>query len=203
MPAFPFFAALAGIGINQLDKSIQSLFEKKNFSMKKELRRALLTILIFATPIVTSAQLYPHLLSYYSYGVGGLNGAAKMGLETTYWCESYLPAVEYINEHADAGDNIWAEAWSHDVLIYYKLHGQLRDDLNIVHTKWATSLFGDIQSFGPEGLFFDADFVIYQNRQTHLYTESTPITTAWLAKKTPVFQKNVQDQPLVMFFDLR
>ena len=79
MPAFPFFAALAGIGISRLDKSIQSLFEKKNFSMNKELRRALLTILIFATPIVTSAQLYPHLLSYYSYGVGG-NWCCKNGL---------------------------------------------------------------------------------------------------------------------------
>lgn len=128
-----------------------------------------------------------------------------MGLETTYWCESYLTAVEYINEHANPGDNIWAEAWSHDVLIYYQLHGQLREDLKIVHVKnpWASSLFGEIQNFGPAGHFYEADFVIYQNRQTQLFTEETPITTAWLDKNTPVFKLDLQGQPLVMVFDLR
>ena len=35
-------------------------------------------------------------------------------------------------EDAKAGDRIWIEPWSHDVLIYYKMHGLLRSDVKIL-----------------------------------------------------------------------
>ncbi|MBC8505340.1 MAG: hypothetical protein ISR58_06820 [Anaerolineales bacterium] len=110
---------------------------------------------------MASIQLFPHLLSYYSFGVGGMRGAANLDLETTYWCESYLPAVEYINEHADPGDKVWVEAWSHDVLVYYMLH------------------------------------------QTQHYTQWKPITMEWINRNKPVYEIIIEDQPIMMVYDLR
>jgi len=39
---------------------------------------------LFAPHLTITAHMYPHLLSYYSEAVGGLRGATRLGLETTY-----------------------------------------------------------------------------------------------------------------------
>ena len=54
-----------------------------------------------------------------------------MGLESTYWCETYTEALEYLNANAQAGDTVWVDPWSHDVMVYYQMHGRLRHDVYI------------------------------------------------------------------------
>ncbi len=205
MPAFSFLAGLAAIGIIQLSKWVSTRIADKGFQITRAWISILLLILIFIGPLTAVVQLYPHLLSYYSFGVGGLPGAVDLGLETTYWCESYLPAVEYINEHAEQGDKVWVEPWSHDVLVYYKLHGQMRADLEIVFdtNPWVSSVFGNFRDYGVKGYFHNADFVIYQNRPTQLFTQSNPISLDWIEKNEPVFEIVIKGEPLVMVFDNR
>lgn len=205
MPAFPFLAGLAAIGVDQLSKWVATQIPDKGIQIKRGWISIPIVFLVFVGPLTTMAQLYPHLLSYYSFGVGGLRGGVNLGFETTYWCESYLSALEYINEHADPGDKVWVEAWSHDVLVYYKLHGQMRADLEVVFdpNPWVSSVFGDYRDYGVKGYYHNSDFVIYQNRPTQLYTKSNPITLDWIAEHEPVFEIELQGEPLVMVFDNR
>jgi hypothetical protein len=77
-------------------------------------------------------RLYPHYLSYYSEGVGGVVGANRLGLETTYWCETYKLALPILNKEAKPHDRVWVDPWSQDVLHYYQSQGMLRRDLVIL-----------------------------------------------------------------------
>ncbi|HTX92588.1 MAG TPA: glycosyltransferase family 39 protein [Anaerolineales bacterium] len=169
MPTFPFLACLAGVGFGWLIGLLRKWFE----SIKRPAILApagfLLAGLLFLPQVVTMIGLYPHLLSYYSEGVGGLPGATRMQLETTYWCETYAAAIPYINAHAQPGDKIWVEPYSYDVMIYYQLIGRLRPDVEILHnTPGAQSLFGPSAPQPVYGEFIRADWILYEYRQTQI-----------------------------------
>jgi hypothetical protein len=157
----------------------------------------LLAIVLLLPQTVTMAKLYPHLLSYYSESVGGLPGATKLGLETTYWCETYLEAIEYINQNAKKGDFIWAEWWSEDVLVYYQKHGYLRDDLKLIAADPGASIFGP----NPKlflGSYQSATWVIFQYRQTMLGEAGYENEFwKWVEKQTPVYRLEFQGVPLM------
>ena len=88
-------------------------------------------MLAFLPQSISIAKLYPHLLSYYSANVGGLRGAKRLGMETTYWCESYADAIPYLNEHAKPGDMIWVDPLSQNVMVYYQVNGKLRGTVEV------------------------------------------------------------------------
>jgi hypothetical protein len=155
------------------------------------------TALIFlAPPVYSITTYYPHLLSNYSESVGGLPGATWLGLETTYWCETYREAIQFINEKAKPGDSIWAEWYSVDALVYYQLHGFLRKDLrlSVDYNYWPI--------FGP-GIFFpqvrhdftDSDFVIFTYRQPALVIFKGPSSTTTTGNQTPYIPGHPSARP--------
>jgi 4-amino-4-deoxy-L-arabinose transferase-like glycosyltransferase len=202
MPAFPFLAALAGIGFTWLSASLRSAVQRLGKSQFGQVLTAILVLIIFLPPLVSTVSLYPHLLSYYSQSVGGLPGATRLGLETTYWCETYAAALPYINENAKPGDTIWVEPWSHDVLVYYQLEGKLRPDLDIAAAQYAESTFGSVDTLESGTPRSAADFVIFQHRQTYFgaMTEQNPITSEWLTVHTPVYRVQYQGIPLMSIY---
>lgn len=125
MPVFPFMAALAGIGFGWISKKINGLI-KNDYNRIKPFSTAVLGILLLLPQGLSLVKYYPHLLSYYSEGVGGLKGATKLGLETTYWCETYGETINYINTHGNDHDIIWAEC---DTINAYKQFGVLRSNI--------------------------------------------------------------------------
>lgn len=168
MAAFPFLAALAGVGFTFLLSIWKKASSRWNKPALLQAGTVLLFLLAFAPELVTMVRLYPHYLSYYGEGVGGVSGANKLGLETTYWCESYSLAFPIINEQAQYGDSIWADPWSHDVLIYYQMGGIIREDLKILAPYSTQSILGPNAPqphIKPMGL---ADWYIVQQRQSTL-----------------------------------
>jgi hypothetical protein len=142
LPAFPFLAALAGMGFGWLVIGIQRAADRVQKPRWAATVTVLAVLLVFLPQSINMVRLYPHLLSYYSENVGGLPGATRLGLETTYWCESYAAALPYLNEHAKPGDMIWVDPWSHNVMIYDQVHGRLRPDVKIAFPSYASaSLF--------------------------------------------------------------
>lgn len=202
MPFFPFIAALAGMGFAWAVESIRRIAKQRSKPALAVLLSAILAIAVFLPPTASAARLYPHLLSYYSETVGCLPGATRLGLETTYWCETYASALPYLNAHAKADDTVWVEPWSHDVMIYYQLHGMLTTDLHIYTTPGSDSVFGSQASFWPNISYQTADFVVFQYRQSYFgaYTEPDPITPAWLGAHQPVYQVTRQGVPLMQIF---
>ncbi len=82
LAAFPFLALLAGRG---MDLALGAL---------SGLRRQLALSALVVLPILVGlCALDPCLLSYYSPLVGGLKGAERLGMETTYWGDALTPEL--------------------------------------------------------------------------------------------------------------
>ena len=203
MPAFPFLAALAGIGFAWVVAAINKYVGQNQRSWLAPALSVGLVLIVFLPPLVSTVSLYPHLLSYYAQSVGGLRGATKLELETTYWCETYAEALPYINENAEPGDIVWVQPWSHDVLVYYQRMGILRPDIKIAAEEYANSVFGPALTLKPWTPYNAADFIIFQYRQSYFGGREGQdyVTPKWLETHTPVYQIKHQDIPLLSIFE--
>lgn len=201
MVTYPFLACLAGVGFNWLVTRWQGFAQRFSRPIYRGLGLAVLIGLAFAPQVVSMVRLYPHLLSYYGESVGGLPGATRMGLETTYWCETYSLALPFLNEQAEKGDNIWADPWSHDVLIYYQTQGRLREDLVILSPGYIVSILGPDAPDPVVKPMGSADWFLFQHRQTVLgpQLENSGILKT-LAKQTPVFEYAFDGVPVFTLY---
>jgi 4-amino-4-deoxy-L-arabinose transferase-like glycosyltransferase len=202
MPAFPFLAALAGAGFSWLAYLLRVFFQRVHHPAFATLLSAAAAVLFLITPVLGIVTFYPHLLSYYSESVGGLPGATKLGLETTYWSESYRDAVDYINQNAQPGDSVWVEPATFDILVYYQLHGILRDDVFIAITYDTNpqTVFGTSVPFHKVAVSYtQATFVIIQYRQSYLYdSNGQPVDVAkWMSDLKPVYRVERQGVPIM------
>ncbi|PKN92154.1 MAG: glycosyl transferase [Chloroflexi bacterium HGW-Chloroflexi-6] len=201
MPVYPFLAALAGVGFAWAQGKARKLAEQVRRPGLALPISLLLAILALTPQSLAMVRQYPHLLSYYSESVGGLSGATKLGLETTYWCETYASALPYINAHASPGDKIWIEPWSYDVLLYYQRIGMLREDVLILNPYLAFSILG---LDGPQpviGRFGNADWYIFQYRQTQYNWDGEqypPLQT--LESNSPVYEVIQDGIPLMRLY---
>jgi 4-amino-4-deoxy-L-arabinose transferase-like glycosyltransferase len=232
MPSFPYLATLAGLGfawgvqrINTLALTAEgSLARPRSGSGDPERARpskwlflagSIVTLAALTIPHIHRAStLYPHLLSYYSEAVGGLSGATRLGLETTYWCETYAQALPYLNAYVRPGDVVWVQAYSHDVMIYYQLHGQLEPCAYLPMAKYAHTVFDQqvVPWMSPsdtslcparEGWhsvtrrvttsIWDADYVVLQYRQTGFDHE----IRRFIQTQEPVYRLTYRGIPLM------
>jgi 4-amino-4-deoxy-L-arabinose transferase-like glycosyltransferase len=180
MPVFPYIAALAGIGFIRILRVAEQLAVRRRIQLGSSALVAILIIGVFGPHLVLAYDLYPHLLSYYSEAIGGAYGAKLLGLETTYWCETYSEVLGYLNVSASRGAVINAEC--QDVLIYYQLHGLLRPDLQIANGPNAYPAFPNFR-LNPS-TFEEADYVVIQNRQSGLYRS----LRTWMQTRKPVYE---------------
>jgi 4-amino-4-deoxy-L-arabinose transferase-like glycosyltransferase len=180
MPAFPYLAALAGLGFVRVISYIQYLSAKRKIILIRNHAVLILAVLSFTPQLLLSSDLYPHLLSYYSEAIGGPYGAKVLNMETTYWCESYSQTIDYLNAYTTTDAIVWAEC--QDVLIYYQLQGKLRKDLKIANGPDAKTAFAGIQL--NTSTFGEADYVVIQYRQSGFYRS----IREWIIAREPVFE---------------
>ncbi len=180
MPVFPYLAALAGVGFIRVVPIVQKFLASRRIEIQPSRLVSMMLILVFAPHLLLAYDLYPHLLSYYSEAIGGVYGAKLLGMETTYWCESYSDVLSYLNTHAKTGAVINAEC--NDVLIYDQLHGLLRADLQISNGPDAVPAFPGFR-LNP-ATFQEADYVVIQNRQSGLYRR----LRTWMQTRKPVYE---------------
>jgi 4-amino-4-deoxy-L-arabinose transferase-like glycosyltransferase len=194
MPVFPCIAALAGLGLDRTRCWAGERLRRLGALRLTKAVPALLMAAAFVPHLAAAGSLYPHLLSYYAASIGGIRGAMRLGLETTYWCETYAAALPYLNAHAQPGDTVWVEPWSHDVLRYYQAHGQLDPRLRISRLPEAPSFFS---SWGPETVdvaLDEADYAVIQYRQTRFEIYEIP---DYLRGRAPAYRLSHQGVPLL------
>lgn len=201
MVAFPFLAALAGAGFGWLVSGWRKLTARVSSGVVRHGGVIILIALAFVPQLVTMVRLYPHYLSYYGEGVGGLAGATRLGLETTYWCETYQLALPILNEQAKPGDRIWADPWSHDVLIYYQVTGKLRKDLVITNEMDAASVLGADAPMARRVPMSSADWFLFEHRQTTLGTQglNSPIMSV-LNRQEVVYEYKYDGVPIFTLY---
>ena len=201
MPAFPFLAVLAGGGFGWFVKSVGALAVRFRIpQFVTALVAVAAACAVWIPPVQSMISYAPYWLSYYSETVGGLPGAARLGLETTYWSESYREAILYINANAEPGDTVWVLPSSIDVLVYYQMQGILRKDVALASLSPLETIFGP-EALGTQAMegFTEADFVIIQYRQSFLYDEANQPTDVlqWIADRTPAFRVERAGIPIV------
>lgn len=201
MVSFPFLAALAGTGFGWLVAGLKILTFKMNLIILRSVGYVVIFSFVFFPQLVTMVRLYPHFLSYYSQSVNGLDGATHLGLESTYWCETYQLALPILNEQAQPGERIWADPWSHDVLIYYQMEGLLRDDLIIIAEMDVESVFGPTAPMARRYPMSAADWWIFQHRQTTLGEsgKDSPILSE-LDKHEVVYEYTFDGVPILTLY---
>lgn len=201
MPAFPFLAILAGGGFGWFVKSVGALAVRFRIpQFVTPLLAVAAACAVWILPVRSMISFAPYWLSYYSETVGGLPGAGRLGLETTYWSESYREAILYINANAEPGDTVWALPSSIDVLVYYQMQGILRKDVVLASLSPLETIFGS-EALGVQAMegFTEADFIIIPYRQSFLYDETGQPTDVlqWIATRTPAFRVEREGTPIM------
>ncbi len=197
MPTFVYIAALAGAGLDWVLSGIRNGLKRMKRESLMRPATAILILLVFIPHLALAVPLYPHWLSYYSESIGSLPGARRMGLETTYWCETFAESLAFINDNAESGDSVWTDPWSHDVMVYYQLQGRLRDDVWIATPPYATSILTpDARLLVRE--FYEADFVVVHYRQTSIGEDpATSPILAWVTSREPDVRISYLGVPLL------
>lgn len=140
--------------------------------------------LVLAGPLRATVETYPHGLSYYSEAIGGLPGAVRLGMEPTYWGDTYLSAAAWLNEHAPPGSLVWIDPVGvESMMVMYRNLGMLRADIRT--------------SAGP-AIPAEVDFAVFQNKPT----EFSAVARRLLATHRPVATIDLQGVPLLFIFDL-
>jgi 4-amino-4-deoxy-L-arabinose transferase-like glycosyltransferase len=197
MPVFPFMAALAGIGFARVISWLKRLAERYKRPRWAAPAVFILGIALLAPQLTTMTRLYPHLISYYSEGVGGLPGATRLGLETTYWCEVFSAALPIINANAKPGDVIWSE--DNDVLLYYQSTGQLRRDVKFLYFKPIEAAAGQQ---GEEN-FRKVNWYILDYRQSQYGSEGAQgyLPMILLGTQKPIYELSFEGVPLMKLYN--
>jgi hypothetical protein len=211
MHVFPFLSALAGMGFGWLVIGIQRAADRLQKPRWVVPVTVLAVIFAFLPQSIDLVRLYPHLLSYYSETVGGIPGAARLGLETTYWCETYSAAIPYLNEHAKPGDMIWVDPLSQNVMVYYQVHGRLRSDVKIAYLSYAPTWPFVYDEYGPPtpATYSTSDLIVLQYRQTLM--GSTPLNPdrhffsphpdfQWVSAHKPLYQLSQDGVPIMEIY---
>ena len=119
MPAMPFVAILAGIGVVALVRGLRPLAEKLPGGLSGAATSAAAVILagcVAVPALVATATNHPHGTSYYNELVGSERGAADRQLMRQYWGHSSRHALPWLNEQAPENARIYphntiAMAW--------------------------------------------------------------------------------------------
>jgi hypothetical protein len=185
LPVFPYVAILAAAGFRAaLDVAIQ--WAARRVAVP-QLRPKLTAVMLFCAlvgPLAAVARFTPYHLSYYNLLIGGLPGAARRGMEPTYWGDTYRSASLWLARHAPEGATVWIEPLGFESTVRYFELGPLRPDLRF--------------SSGADG-FSTADFAVTQNKPT----EMSEMTKRLVATTTPVYADGVDGVPLICVFRLR
>lgn len=190
LAAFPFLAALGGLGFARLLawlwdllwRRLPRLVARRQNAHVHMLLTIALVIVIFAPPLASIVHLHPYELAYYGETIGGIPGAAWLGLETTFWADSYQGVLDYLNTHTPAQGTVWADAYQ--VLWTYRDIGRLRQDIVVPGA--------DAEDPGV------ADLAVVQARQSRYFP---PV--ARLLSQEPALQIAADGVPLVMVYALR
>jgi 4-amino-4-deoxy-L-arabinose transferase-like glycosyltransferase len=174
---FPFLAILAGIGFAGLWARIPRAIWRAPVACA-------LGVALLLPGAVGIVRMHPYELSYFSEIVGGIKGAERMGLELTYWCETYRAALPFLNSIPEQVASVWTE--EDGVLYTYQQRAMLRRDVQVG---------GRVMMAGPAA----ADYALVQRRPSGY----TPDIERIMQAKAPVFVVRHGDTELAWVYKVK
>jgi hypothetical protein len=187
LPVFALLAVFAAAGLRRaLEWGLQGWRKRSGQEAATLPGRvvALVVVVALLGPLMATGKFVAFPLSYYNCLIGGLPGAARVGMEPTYWGDSYRGAALWLAKNAPRGTRVWVEPMGYESTFRLFELGPLRPDLSF--------------TAGPQGLP-EADFAVTQNKST----EFSEATRRMVAERKPVYTDGVDGVPLVYVFRLK
>ena len=155
LPCFPFIAGIAGFGYYYISDAVSK-------KIRAEIVHFVLFLFLCIPSFMAFAQVRPYYLSYYNELAGGLDGAKRMGMETTYWCDGLTRRMlGDINRIVGPNKTMRPLSMPYEVIDYYKQRGWLRADIN--HQTDPPYDFHLLQC--RQGMFTRAEWFFYTQRK--------------------------------------
>jgi 4-amino-4-deoxy-L-arabinose transferase-like glycosyltransferase len=180
LPAFGFLACLAGLGLATVGSGLA------RFAAPRAVRA--LTGAVLAGAVTAGAwstwRYHPLQLSYYNALIGGLSGAARAGLEPTFYWEAVTPDVrDWLNRHTPPDGSV---AFAFPAVTFEYVH------------RWGLLRPSPLTPIGQGPHWF-----VVMNRPGHLRYPGLTLGQYMLDHARPVYVKTLPeapDVPLVAIF---
>jgi 4-amino-4-deoxy-L-arabinose transferase-like glycosyltransferase len=173
--AMPFLALLAGAAVQRAAGLAHQQLAKRRPTLPAWAAPVGLCALLFAPALWATARIYRFGTSAYAEIVGGLPGAASLGMQRQFWSNNVTGVLPWINENAPRGARLWLHEVTDYSFLDYQREGLLRSDLRIAHGPGEA----DVAAYQYHQEFREQEFDIWQafgttHPSTGLYLDETP-----------------------------
>jgi hypothetical protein len=127
LPANPYLAVAAAIGLAWLARTLADALSARATALRKVLPCAL-AALVCVPAVVETRRSYPDGLSHYNMAAGGFAGGASLGMNRQFWAYCVLPVLDWVNRSPQHGSMYWHDVIG-DALRMYKREGRLQMDV--------------------------------------------------------------------------
>jgi hypothetical protein len=176
MPAMPYIAVAAALGLDRLTRVVRAGLlaarERAARTPNERVLRALpvaLAALVCLPSLVETRRSHPDGLSHYNLLAGGFAGGASLGMNRQFWGYSVLPMLPWVNDNPDNRAMYWHDVIS-DALYMYKREGRLA--MEVGDTGYGLPAIGR-SSVGI--LFYEKHWAIYEGEFWDAYGTTRPV----------------------------
>jgi hypothetical protein len=167
LPAMPFLAIAAAVGLRWLSGVVQAVVARPAAARALP---AALAVLVCAPAVVETQRSTPDGLSHYNLLAGGFAGGASLGMNRQFWGYSVLPMLGWIATQAPGGAPIYWHDVLHDALTMYMRDGRLPQGLGNVGAEEAAiprSVLGIV--------IHERHFTLYEGAFWNHYRTTRPV----------------------------
>jgi len=158
LPSFPFLAAISARGFHDFVSKVMPQLRSRFNCLRLKLKHALASVFLGFMIIPAAwalAHIHPYELSYYNCLAGGISGANKLGMETTYWWDPFNEkACRMINSLPDSSV-IFTRNNDHFLFLQ-------RLDLIKPSLKIRSENVEYVLQYCRQGIFDDHDWLLYR-----------------------------------------
>jgi hypothetical protein len=173
MPAMPYIAVAAALGLDRLARVVRAgLRASRAAPIPVRVEHALpvaLAALVCLPAVVETRRSHPDGLSHYNLLAGGFAGGASLGMNRQFWGYSVLPMLPWVNENPDKSAMYWHDVIS-DAIFMYKREGRVGMDVG--DTGYGLPAI-DRSSVGI--LFYEKHWASYEGEFWDAYGTTRPV----------------------------
>ena len=184
MPAMPYLAIVAAVGVRWLIRAGSELLRDSRLERARPVLPAVLAGLVVLPAVVETRRSHPDGLSHYNLIAGGFAGGASLGMNRQFWGYSVLPMLDWMTANVPPSRATYWHDVIPDALNYYVRDGRIPPGLGNVGSNpddvprsQIGIVFHERHFLLFEGLFWEA---YGSTRTAHVRTrEGVPLVTAY------------------------
>lgn len=181
MPAMPFMAMVAGVGLAWLLQRVGALIKPEG---ARRVLPPVLAALICLPAVAETQRSHPDGLGHYNLLAGGFAGGASLGMNRQFWGYSVLPLLPWMVEHRPASNRLYWHDVLHDAIVMYAREGRLPvgiGDVGVGEDKVAQADLGLVILEKHFAVYEYLNWTAYQSvRPVQVYThEGVPFVTLY------------------------